>query len=348
MFVSFAICEFVILRSGCAESNYRSQITSCTNSAMSIHPTAIVDPKSKSHDSCADWALLRDRGGGRTGRSAAICISHVAMDGPTTIGSDNKFFPFCSIGLAPQDISYKGEPTRLEIGDHNEIREFVTINRATAKGDGVTRVGSHNLIMAYTHIAHDCQRRQSHHYGECGHARRPCHRRRLGHSRRALPGASFRADWHPRLHWRRNDDHARCAAVFKNFGGARHACLWLECGWTRAAGIYERSDQEDSSRVPTAAGFEAEHIAGAGETEGRSGSRGRCGAADPVHRGVRARRDQVEAISGARQCFPLRVVEHRQTRQLGERARWDFSFPTWHTESETQLWQSRCRHRDER
>jgi len=59
--------------------------------------------------------------------------------------------------MAPQDISYKGEPTRLEIGDYNEIREYVTINRATAKGAGVTRVGSHNLIMAYTHIAHDCQ-----------------------------------------------------------------------------------------------------------------------------------------------------------------------------------------------
>ena len=69
---------------------------------------------------------------------------------------DNGFFPFCSIGMAPQDITYAGEPTRLEIGDHNEIREFVTINRGTVKGGGVTRVGSYTLVMAYTHIAHDC------------------------------------------------------------------------------------------------------------------------------------------------------------------------------------------------
>jgi UDP-N-acetylglucosamine acyltransferase len=78
------------------------------------------------------------------------------MQGPTKIGIDNGFFPFSSIGLAPQDISYAGEPTRLEIGDHNEIREFVTINRGTVKGGGLTRVGNHTLIMAYTHIAHDC------------------------------------------------------------------------------------------------------------------------------------------------------------------------------------------------
>src|SRR5437588_9840804 len=79
------------------------------------------------------------------------------MEGPSRIGAHNQFFPFCSVGLAPQDISYAGEPTRLEIGDHNVIREFVTINRGTVKGGGCTRVGDYNLIMAYTHIAHDCQ-----------------------------------------------------------------------------------------------------------------------------------------------------------------------------------------------
>jgi UDP-N-acetylglucosamine acyltransferase len=83
-------------------------------------------------------------------------ISHVAMEGPTRIGSHNRFFPFSSIGLGPQDISYKGEPTRLEIGDHNTIREFVTVNRGTVKGGGLTRIGNHSLIMAYAHVAHDC------------------------------------------------------------------------------------------------------------------------------------------------------------------------------------------------
>jgi len=80
----------------------------------------------------------------------------VAIEGPTKIGADNAFFPFCSIGMAPQDLTYAGEPTRLEIGEHNTIREFVTINRGTVKGGGLTRVGNHILVMAYTHIAHDC------------------------------------------------------------------------------------------------------------------------------------------------------------------------------------------------
>ncbi|HEV2697163.1 MAG TPA: acyl-ACP--UDP-N-acetylglucosamine O-acyltransferase, partial [Terriglobales bacterium] len=72
------------------------------------------------------------------------------------IGARNRFFPFSSIGLGPQDLSYKGEPTRLEMGDDNVVREFVTLNRGTVKGGGVTRIGSHTLIMAYTHVAHDC------------------------------------------------------------------------------------------------------------------------------------------------------------------------------------------------
>ena len=82
-------------------------------------------------------------------------ISHVAIEGPTKIGANNAFFPFCAIGMAPQDVTYNGEPTRLEIGDHNEIRECVTINRGTLKGGGLTKIGSHTLIMAYAHVGHD-------------------------------------------------------------------------------------------------------------------------------------------------------------------------------------------------
>src|SRR6266436_4706625 len=99
---------------------------------MSVHPTAIIDPRAKFPASC---------------KVGPYCM----------IGADNSFLPFCAIGMAPQDVSYKGEPTRLEIGEHNEIREFVTINRGTVKGGGITRVGSHILLMAYAHIAHDCQ-----------------------------------------------------------------------------------------------------------------------------------------------------------------------------------------------
>jgi len=82
-------------------------------------------------------------------------VSHVAIGGPTKIGADNAFFPFAAIGMDPQDVSYRGELTRLEIGDHNEIRECVTISRGTLKGGGLTKVGSHTLIMAYAHIGHD-------------------------------------------------------------------------------------------------------------------------------------------------------------------------------------------------
>jgi UDP-N-acetylglucosamine acyltransferase len=123
---------------------------------MSSHPTAIVDLTSKIHPSCNIGPYCVIGPEVELGEGCHL-VSHVVIEGPTKIGVDNGFFPFTSIGLAPQDITYAGEPTRLEIGDHNEIREFVTINRGTMKGGGCTRVGDYNLIMAYTHIAHDCQ-----------------------------------------------------------------------------------------------------------------------------------------------------------------------------------------------
>jgi UDP-N-acetylglucosamine acyltransferase len=82
---------------------------------------------------------------------------HVVIDGATRIGSDNKIFQFASLGSAPQDKKYNGEPTRLEIGDRNVFRESVTVNRGTAQDLGVTRIGNDNLLMAYSHVAHDCQ-----------------------------------------------------------------------------------------------------------------------------------------------------------------------------------------------
>ncbi len=122
---------------------------------MKVHPTAIIDPSSKLHPSCkiGPYCVI-----GPEVELGAEChlMSHEAVEGPAKIGVNNRFFPFCSIGMAPQDLTYAGEPTRLEIGGHNEIREFVTISRGTVKGGGLTRVGSHILIMAYTHIAHDC------------------------------------------------------------------------------------------------------------------------------------------------------------------------------------------------
>jgi UDP-N-acetylglucosamine acyltransferase len=82
-------------------------------------------------------------------------VSHVVLDGHLTMGSRNRIFSFACLGIAPQDLKYAGEPTRVEIGDNNTIREYVTISRGTKGGGGVTRVGSDCLIMAYTHIGHD-------------------------------------------------------------------------------------------------------------------------------------------------------------------------------------------------
>jgi UDP-N-acetylglucosamine acyltransferase len=122
---------------------------------MNIHPTAIIDAGAKVAASCTIGAYCVIGAEVELGEGCRLA-SHVAIEGPTRIGSDNLFFPFCAIGMAPQDVTYRGEATRLEIGDHNEIRECVTINRGTVKGGGLTKVGSHLLIMAYTHIGHDC------------------------------------------------------------------------------------------------------------------------------------------------------------------------------------------------
>ena len=81
---------------------------------------------------------------------------HVVLNGPTRIGTNNKIFQFCSIGEAPQDKKYKGEPTRLEIGNDNVFREYCTVSRGTTHDKGVTVIGNENLLMAYTHVAHDC------------------------------------------------------------------------------------------------------------------------------------------------------------------------------------------------
>ncbi|HVT62154.1 MAG TPA: acyl-ACP--UDP-N-acetylglucosamine O-acyltransferase [Legionellaceae bacterium] len=81
---------------------------------------------------------------------------HVVIQGPTRIGKHNKIFQFASVGNAPQDKTYQDEPTRLEIGDYNIIREFAMISRGTIKGGGVTRIGDHNFFMAYSHVGHDC------------------------------------------------------------------------------------------------------------------------------------------------------------------------------------------------
>jgi UDP-N-acetylglucosamine acyltransferase len=125
------------------------------SASTNVHPTAIIDPGAKVPASCKIGPYCVVGADVELGENCRL-EPHVVIDGPTKIGSHNIFFPFCAIGMAPQDVTYKGEPTSLEIGHHNEIRECVTINRGTVKGGGLTKVGSYLLIMAYTHIGHDC------------------------------------------------------------------------------------------------------------------------------------------------------------------------------------------------
>jgi len=119
-----------------------------------IHPTAFVDPAARVAPTCSIGPYCIVGAEVELGENCEL-MSHVVIHGPAKIGANNRFFPFCAIGGEPQDVSYKGEKTRLEMGDNNAVRECVTLNRGTVKGGGVTRVGSHTLIMAYSHVGHD-------------------------------------------------------------------------------------------------------------------------------------------------------------------------------------------------
>ena len=125
-------------------------------STTRIHPTALIDPRAELDSSVevGPYAVI-----GPHVRMDAGCTvgAHACIEGHTRIGPGNRFFQFVSIGAAPQDKKYAGEPTCLEIGAGNTFREFVTINTGTVQDAGVTRVGDDNWIMAYVHIAHDCQ-----------------------------------------------------------------------------------------------------------------------------------------------------------------------------------------------
>ncbi len=123
---------------------------------MSIHPSAIIAPEAVVPESCTVGPFVTIGPQVVLGEECTL-VSHVVLDGVTRIGARNRIFPFTSIGIAPQDLKYAGEPTETEIGDNNTIRECVTISRGTAKGGGITRVGSRNLLMAYVHIGHDSQ-----------------------------------------------------------------------------------------------------------------------------------------------------------------------------------------------
>ena len=124
--------------------------------AAAIHPTAIVDPRARLGAGVAVGPYTVIDGDVEVGEGTTIG-AHNVITGHTRIGRGNRIFHFCSIGEANQDKKYGGEPTRLEIGDGNTIREYCSLNRGTVQDGGVTRIGSRNWIMAYCHVAHDCR-----------------------------------------------------------------------------------------------------------------------------------------------------------------------------------------------
>ncbi|WP_119354592.1 acyl-ACP--UDP-N-acetylglucosamine O-acyltransferase [Azohydromonas sediminis] len=121
-----------------------------------IHPTAIVDPHAELDASVEVGAYTLIGPHVRIGADTTVG-PHCVIEGRTTIGRGNRIFQFCSLGADPQDKKYAGEPTELVIGDGNTIREFCTFNLGTAQDAGVTRLGDDNWVMAYVHLAHDCQ-----------------------------------------------------------------------------------------------------------------------------------------------------------------------------------------------
>ncbi|MFV1873210.1 MAG: acyl-ACP--UDP-N-acetylglucosamine O-acyltransferase [Oleiphilus sp.] len=138
-----------------------------TETSVTIHPSANIDPSAKIHPSAiigenvsisagveiGPWCLIGDDV--EIGEETQV-LSHVVIKGPCKIGKENKIFQFSSVGEECQDKKYAGEPTRLEIGDRNIIRESCTIHRGTTQDQGLTKIGNDNLLMAYVHVAHDC------------------------------------------------------------------------------------------------------------------------------------------------------------------------------------------------
>lgn len=136
-------------------SSNRTVIKRKRDSLVEIHPTAVIHPKAKlaKDVSIGPYSVIGEHV--TIGRGTRL-ISHVYVEGWTEIGERCQIYPYASIGTPPQHLQYKGEPTRVVIGHDNMVREYVTINRGTVHGGGVTTVGNENFLMAYVHIAHDC------------------------------------------------------------------------------------------------------------------------------------------------------------------------------------------------
>ncbi len=122
--------------------------------AVEIHPSAIVDPEAELGENVRVEAFSVIGPQVQLG-DGCVVHSHAVLNGPLKAGKENIFFHFCTVGVPPQDLTYKGELTEVVIGDHNTFREYVNIHRGTLKEEGITRIGSNNLLMTYVHVGHD-------------------------------------------------------------------------------------------------------------------------------------------------------------------------------------------------
>src|SRR5579864_2922098 len=179
-----------------------------------IHPTAILLPGAQVPSSCRIGPYCQIGGQVELGENCEL-MSHVVIQGPAKIGAHNRFFPFGSIATDPQDLTFSGEETWLRMGDHNTVREYVTLNRGTKKGGGVTTVGSHTFILAYSHVGHDCI--IGDHAMLVNGATLAGHDRgRVGGGGRSVSCTPVCAHWRAFLYWRRNSDYAGRTAIFQD------------------------------------------------------------------------------------------------------------------------------------
>ncbi len=162
---------------------------------------------------------------------------HAVVRGPSRMGRANIFDSFCSVGGDPQDLTFRGERTELIVGDENSFREFCTVSRGTVKGGGVTRIGSGNLFMSYSHIAHDSHRGRWYGFRQRGYIGRARHSRGFRNGGCVQSGAPILQDWPLCVRWGVDGDHAGCRAVFQSHHGTRNQLLWCEHCGSRTAWI---------------------------------------------------------------------------------------------------------------
>ena len=212
-----------------------------------IHPTAIVHPGARLGDGVAVGAYSIIGEHVEIGDHTWIG-PHVVISGHTRIGCDNQIFQFSSLGEVPQDKKYAGEPTRLEIGDRNTIREFCTFNLGTAQDVGVTRLGSDNWVMAYVHVAHDCQIGNNTIFANNAHLGGARHDRRFRHSRRFYRRSSVLPCRRPLHHRYQLGHHHGCAALCDG-GRQSHRTAWNQFRGAETARIFDRCHHGIAARL---------------------------------------------------------------------------------------------------